>query len=182
MDESKPINLKEFKTAITDVSDQEIESVKAGLLNSIDRLLDTNLELANEITKVRSKLTQLKPEEGHDDLRDDLLLFMDTIKENNHVVVEQVDRVKAANSEMVARGTMMNTTKSSQEELLDSRVNTFLSMVEKEMGANVVWNLVNDDTKEENEDGKQESKQETDPKIELVEEKEHTSSEDGVYL
>lgn len=143
-DQTKPITAGEFAKAITDISDQQIELVKAQLLNSIDRLLDTNLELAKEVTGVKTKLQALKPDDNHDELKEDLLLFLETIRENNDVIDDQVSRVKIANAEMVKRGTMASSSQQTQETKLDDRVSTLKLAVQQEMGVDVVWNMVKD--------------------------------------
>lgn len=153
-DETKPITVEEFTTAIADISDQQIELVKAQLLNSIDRLLETNLELSHEVKGVKDKLRALKPDDAHDELRDDLLLFLETIRENNGVIDDQVKRVKVANAEMVKRGTMAPSSQQTQESKLDDRVSLLKLAVEQEMGVDVVWNMVNatdDNAKDTNE-------------------------------
>ena len=143
-DQTKPITAGEFAKAITDISDQQIELVKAQLLNSIDRLLDTNLELAKEVTGVKTKLQALKPDDNHDELKEDLLLFLETIRENNDVIDDQVSRIKIANAEMVKRGTMASSSQQTQENKLDDRVATLKLAVQQEMGVDVVWNMVKD--------------------------------------
>jgi hypothetical protein len=101
---SAPIELNKFKDAILEISVENCQLVKFQLQNSIQRLLETNDELNDEIDQVRNKIQNLKPQDSHDELRDDLLLYLESVDENNHVIVNQKLRIFAINDELVRRG------------------------------------------------------------------------------
>lgn len=111
---SSPIELGHFITAIKDISQENIESVKSQLRNSITKLVETNQELQVEIEGSKKKLQQLKPEESHDDLRDDILLFQESIDENEKVITDQQLRVAALLEELVARNLITEEAKRSE--------------------------------------------------------------------
>jgi len=56
----------------------------------------------------------LKPEESHDDLRDDILLFQESIDENEKVITDQQLRVAALLEELVARNLITEEAKRSE--------------------------------------------------------------------
>lgn len=111
---TSPIQLNHFVAAIKEISEENIQSVKAQLRNSISKLVATNQELQDEIEASKKKIQQLKAEESHDDLRDDILLFQESIGENKKVITDQQLRIAALLEELVARNLISEETKRSE--------------------------------------------------------------------
>ncbi|CAN3353382.1 translation machinery-associated protein 17 [Diutina catenulata] len=133
----KPIELFEFVEALTDVSVGQIEAVKAELINSLNRLIDTNLELTDELGKVSSHLEDLPAEASHDDLKDDFLLYLDTIKENILVITQQSRRLNAANTELVRRGALSIEAKENHESVVNKKIKLMHDYFKKETKAGI---------------------------------------------
>lgn len=104
------LTLDEFRKAIKDVSQFELEAKKDQQRNFILRLVETNNEL----------LDQLNTEISSDDKK----LYTETINENKHHLIEQISRVESLNLELVARGLMRNEEKEKDERNLLDEINT----------------------------------------------------------
>lgn len=104
------LTLDEFRKAIKDVSQFELEAQKDQQRNFILRLVETNNEL----------LDQLNTEISSDDKK----LYTETINENKHHLIEQISRVESLNLELVARGLMRNEEKEKDERNLLDEINT----------------------------------------------------------
>ncbi|CAH2353892.1 translation machinery-associated protein 17 [[Candida] railenensis] len=101
---SKPIQIEEFILAIKDLSDENLKSILSQLDNSISKLVESNETLAQEIETTKEAVSQLKPEESHEELKQDLVLYTETIEENNEVIANQKERVTQLNIELGRRG------------------------------------------------------------------------------
>lgn len=88
---TKPIELADFKLALTDLTDTNLLSLQKQLNNSISKLQESNEYLANEIKQV-------------DGNEEDIKLYRETIDENKQVILNQVGRLEAIDAELVSRG------------------------------------------------------------------------------
>lgn len=102
--ETKPININEFQIAIKDLSDENLHSIKNQLINSISKLEDTDDILENEIISTKGEISNLKESESHDQLKNDLDLYSESIEENTIVIENQNQRLVALNEELKRRG------------------------------------------------------------------------------
>lgn len=102
--ETKPININEFQIAIKDLSDENLHSIKNQLINSISKLKDTDDILENEIIYTKEEISNLKERESHDQLKNDLDLYSESIEENKIVIENQNQRLVALNEELKRRG------------------------------------------------------------------------------
>lgn len=101
---SKPIRIEEFILAIKDLSDENLKSILSQLDNSITKLVESNETLAEEIETTKEAVSQLKADESHEELKQDLILYTETIEENNEVITNQKERVTELNKELERRG------------------------------------------------------------------------------
>lgn len=87
---STPISIENFRSALADLTDENIQSVLGQLNNSVLKLEETNEYLRKEIT------SNADPESNS--------LYEDTIRENLEVITNQKARVTAIEEELVKRG------------------------------------------------------------------------------
>lgn len=102
--ETRPININEFQLAIKDLSDDNLMSVKDQLMNSVSKLLDTNSILETEIVSTKEQIANLKESDSHQELKDELQLYTESIEENQIVIRNQRERLRALNEELNKRG------------------------------------------------------------------------------
>lgn len=97
---------EQFKDAIKDISQYELEAKKAQQLAFIFKLIDTNNELHRELST-----------DGNDESLspDDVKLYKETIDENKESLLNQIERIHLINIELVRRG-ILNESKASAEE------------------------------------------------------------------
>lgn len=101
--ESKPINVKDFQLAIDDLSDDVLLSLKSQLLNSLDRLKNTNDELSEEIKTIEYQL-KVKTDKNSTETDEDIKLYKTTIEENIISIKNQKERLDILTNELVRRG------------------------------------------------------------------------------
>lgn len=102
--ETRPININEFQLAIKDLSDDNLMSVKDQLMNSVSKLLDTNSILETEIVSTKEQIANLKESDSHQELKDELQLYTESIEENQIVIRNQRERLRSLNEELNRRG------------------------------------------------------------------------------
>lgn len=142
---SAPIELNKFKDAILEISVENCQLVKSQLQNSIQRLLETNDELNDEIDQVRNKIQNLKPQDSHDELRDDLLLYLESVDENNHVIVNQKLRIFAINDELIRRGIENQQDIDKEQQEYNRMLEEKLSRFEQSTKQSVIYNMLKAD-------------------------------------
>lgn len=88
--ETTPIHIEDFKLALEDLTNENIESVLLQLENSLSKLRETNEYLDNEIK------SNADPDSN--------TLYQETIAENEQVIKSQLERVAAIKQELAKRG------------------------------------------------------------------------------
>lgn len=178
--ESAPIELNKFKDAIMEISVENCQLVKSQLQNSIEKLLETNDELNEEIDQVRTKIQNLKPEDSHDELRDDMLLYLESVDENNQVIVDQKLRIFAINEQLVSRGVATQQDIDKENLEYNRKIDEKLAKFNENTKQLVVYNMLNADKQQNTEI---ESKQESEVKEEVKDEdKGSNEPSEGIYL
>lgn len=102
--DTKPININDFKLAIEDLSDENLQSIKDQLATSVAKLQDTNKLLETELIATKEKVANLGRDESHGTLKDDLSLYNETIEENKTVILNQKERLTALYDKLKSRG------------------------------------------------------------------------------
>ncbi|KAF6071365.1 hypothetical protein FOB64_001111 [Candida albicans] len=92
------LTLEEFKTAIQDISQFELESKKNQQKHFIFKLIDTNNELWQEINNIK----QLQDSSSFEN-KENLILYQETLWENKHSLLEQIARIESINDELIRR-------------------------------------------------------------------------------
>lgn len=101
---TKPIHINDFILAIKDLSDENLISIQSQLSNSMSKLKESNDLLLQEVSTTKEMIGQLKPEESHEELKNDLVLYTETIEENEEVINNQQERIVELNQELSKRG------------------------------------------------------------------------------
>lgn len=113
------LTLEEFKNAIKDISQFELETKKQEQKHFIFKLIETNNELLNEIKKLKEK----KDDATFED-KEDLIFFQETIMENKNYLLEQIARVESINNELVSRSLISEQDKKNDEDKLINDINS----------------------------------------------------------
>lgn len=104
----RPIQIEEFKTAISGMSDMELAQIKTEIENSINHLQRSNARLGKYIAKLEGADDRLEADDS-DDLENidsgDLALYKDSVRENEIVLNNYNERVDALEQETVYRKT-----------------------------------------------------------------------------
>ncbi|CAI4311763.1 BFP_1a_G0007690.mRNA.1.CDS.1 [Saccharomyces cerevisiae] len=104
----RPIQIEEFKTAISGMSDMELAQIKTEIENSINHLQRSNARLGKYIAKLEGADDRLEADDS-DDLENidsgDLALCKDSVRENEIVLNNYNERVDALEQETVYRKT-----------------------------------------------------------------------------
>lgn len=119
------LTLEEFKNAIKDISQFELETKKQEQKHFIFKLIETNNELLDEINKIKSKKDNARFEE-----KEDMVFFQETILENKNYLLEQIARVESINAELVNRNLI------SEQEKKNDIDNLFKDINSKDIEAN----------------------------------------------
>ncbi|KAL6451904.1 hypothetical protein SBY92_003212 [Candida maltosa Xu316] len=114
-DEFPTLTLEEFKTAIKEVSQFELENKKEQQKHFIFKLIETNNELLQEIDKLKN--------DESEEAKSDLKLYQETILENKHSLLEQIARVESINDELIRRHLISEQVKKQDEEKLLNDIN-----------------------------------------------------------
>ncbi|KAI3405567.2 hypothetical protein KGF56_001585 [Candida oxycetoniae] len=122
------LSSQQFREALKDISQFELEFKKKQQLTFIFKLIDTNNELHQELLKSESGhnssgTVELSPE--------DAKLYKETIDENKVALLEQIERVQSINDELVQRGFLSPSQKGKEEKKLMEDIK------EKEKGVEV---------------------------------------------
>jgi membrane-associated HD superfamily phosphohydrolase len=141
-EQTKPIELSQFITAIKDISTENCQSVKSNLQNSISKLLETNGILNQEINQVTNTIQNLTPEQSHQDLKNDLLLYLESVDENNQVISNQKFRIFAINDELIERGQFSSADAEKEQTQLSKKIDKELEQFSKNSKLAVIYNLV----------------------------------------
>lgn len=113
------LTLEEFKNAIKDISQFELETKKQEQKHFIFKLIETNNELLNEIKKLKEKKDGATFED-----KEDLIFFQETIMENKNYLLEQIARVESINNELVSRSLISEQDKKNDEDKLINDINS----------------------------------------------------------
>ena len=104
----RPIQIEEFKTAISGMSDMELAQIKTEIENSINHLQRSTARLGKYIAKLEGADDRLEADDS-DDLENidsgDLALYKDSVRENEIVLNNYNERVDALEQETVYRKT-----------------------------------------------------------------------------
>lgn len=104
----RPIQIEEFKTAISGMSDMELAQIKKEIENSINHLQRSSARLGKYIAKLEGDEERLDADDS-DDLENidsgDLALYKDSVRENDIVLNNYNERVDALEQETVYRKT-----------------------------------------------------------------------------
>ncbi|CAK9442316.1 uncharacterized protein LODBEIA_P60590 [Lodderomyces beijingensis] len=110
MSEYPTLSLVQFRTALQDISQLELESKIHQQLTFIFKLVETNNELAKEIASGEASA-------------EDAQMYRETIEENKSSLVEQIARVESIYSEFVERGLISSDEKVAREKRLLDEIN-----------------------------------------------------------
>lgn len=113
---TNPIQIGDFVLAIKELSDEILQSTLTQLNNSISKLEEGNEILTEEIGVIKVAVSLLKPEESHEEFKQDLVLYTETIEENKGVIANQRERVAELNKELEARGLKAKTITQSEHQ------------------------------------------------------------------
>lgn len=113
------LTLEEFKNAIKDISQFELETKKQEQKHFIFKLIETNNELLNEIKKLKEKKDGATFED-----KEDLIFFQETIMENKNYLLEKIARVESINNELVSRSLISEQDKKNDEDKLINDINS----------------------------------------------------------
>ena len=141
-EQTKPIELSQFIRAIKDISTENCQSVKSNLENSISKLLETNGILNQEIEQVTNAIQNLTPEQSHEDLKNDLLLYLESVDENNQVITNQKSRIFAINDELIERGQFSSADAEKEQTQLSKNIDEKLDQFSKNSKLAVIYNLI----------------------------------------
>ncbi|CQB89878.1 Uncharacterised protein [Chlamydia trachomatis] len=112
------LTLEEFKTAIQDISQFELESKKNQQKHFIFKLIDTNNELWQEINNIK-QLQDLSSFEN----KENLILYQETLWENKHSLLEQIARIESINDELIRRNLISEQDKLQEKTKLMEEIN-----------------------------------------------------------
>ncbi|ODV85351.1 hypothetical protein CANARDRAFT_17381 [[Candida] arabinofermentans NRRL YB-2248] len=131
---SRPISLSEFSLAIKDLSIDELKNIKKKLDISINRLEESN-KLMSELLARVNKQQQSSADNDDDDDDDefdtvdesDELIYKESIKSNEFVIENQINRIEKINEELSYRGDDLITKKSdnNDKEVTSKNVNEY---------------------------------------------------------
>lgn len=107
-----PVKIREFEVAIREMSNDELNSIRFEIENSLQHLKRSNARLQAYIDKIEGKEHQHEDNELLNDLTTDeldnidhadLQLFSDSLKENNIILENQQQRLDALDQENIFR-------------------------------------------------------------------------------
>lgn len=90
---SEPITHEDFLLAISDLSDENIQSLKSQLTKSISQLVSTNSELEREASSPSATI-------------EDINLYRECVQENNKVIYDQTRRALSLLDALHERGVL----------------------------------------------------------------------------
>ncbi|AET38844.1 Tma17p Ecym_3356 [Eremothecium cymbalariae DBVPG len=105
---ARPVQIDEFRTVIRDLSQQWLQRIMQEIENSVRHLQRSNDRLSRYITKLRGEQSQeqdeLDREIAEDDIgQNDIQLFQDSLRENEVVLENYRERLKALDEEQLYR-------------------------------------------------------------------------------
>lgn len=100
---SFPLSSKKIIEAVTKLDDESLFILKNELQNSIKKLLESTEILNDEIKLIKTKVGGLKKEESHEDYKNDLILYLESVDENKKVIEDQKNRILMVDKEILAR-------------------------------------------------------------------------------
>lgn len=103
----RPIQIDEFKTAIGDMSSDELLRIRYEILNSIKHLERSNSRLEKYVAKIEGRLRNSPEMESSDELESiedgDLQLYQESLRENRMVLNNYNERIEALDQENLYR-------------------------------------------------------------------------------
>ena len=110
----RPIQIEEFKVAIRESSDGELQRVKNEIQNNIRHLEKSNKSLRAYINKIEGKASKDEVLDGIEELdnidSNDLDLFKDSLQENEIILKNNRERIDALEQEHIYRTSGSHTT------------------------------------------------------------------------
>lgn len=104
----RPVQIEEFKTAISDMSTEELAHLKQEIENSISHLNRSNARLNKYVAKLEGKAKAVEEEDEDDEElqnieEGDLQLYHDSLRENEILLKNYNERLEALHQENVYR-------------------------------------------------------------------------------
>lgn len=108
----EPVQIEEFKAAIRDMSNDELNNIRIEIENSLKHLRRSNARLQAYIDKIEGREYHYEDNELLDDLSadeldnidyKDLQLYSESLNENNIILKNYEERINALNQENIFR-------------------------------------------------------------------------------
>ncbi|KAK5781967.1 Tma17p PWA37_000737 [Arxiozyma heterogenica] len=108
----EPVQIEEFKAAIRDMSNDELNNIRIEIENSLKHLRRSNARLQAYINKIEGREYHYEDNELLDDLSadeldsidyKDLQLYSESLNENNIILKNYEERIDALNQENIFR-------------------------------------------------------------------------------
>lgn len=103
----RPVQIEEFKTAISGLSSEELAHIKREIENSISHLNRSNARLNKYIAKLEGRHKAEEGDEDDEELQNveegDLQLYQDSLRENEILLRNYDERLEALHQENVYR-------------------------------------------------------------------------------
>lgn len=108
----EPVQIEEFKAAIRDMSNDELNNIRIEIENSLKHLRRSNARLQAYIDKIKGREHHYEDNELLDDLSadeldnidyKDLQLYSESLNENNIILKNYEERINALNQENIFR-------------------------------------------------------------------------------
>ncbi|QLQ78005.1 hypothetical protein HG537_0A02520 [Torulaspora globosa] len=103
----RPVQIEEFKTAISDMSTEELAHLKQEIENSILHLNRSNARLNKYVAKLEGKAKAEEEDDDDEELQNieegDLQLYHDSLRENEILLKNYNERLEALHQENVYR-------------------------------------------------------------------------------
>lgn len=105
---NKPIKLEDFKLAIHDMTVSELNQVKHEIQNSRRHLVTSNSFLEKYIMTLKGEKDEIEGEKLEELDEDDIKLFEDSIRDNEHILENYDARLAAVDEEVMLQTTGMD--------------------------------------------------------------------------
>lgn len=124
----RPVQIDEFKAAIREMSNDELDNIRLEIENSLQHLTASNARLQAYVNKIEGKehhyendplLQDLTTDELDNIDHEDLQLFSDSLQENNIILKNYKERLEALSQENIFR-TSGSTTRNPKLNKIDS--------------------------------------------------------------
>lgn len=100
----RPVQIEEFKTAISDMSSEELTGLKQEIQNSITHLDRSNARLNKYIARLEGSTKEEDESEELENIEDgDLQLYKESLRENEILLKNYDERLEALHQESLYR-------------------------------------------------------------------------------